>query len=191
MVLTVTYRRHIWFLQLHICMFQVTTATTLMENNIDEQLIMNRTGHRSLTAVRLYKRPSSQAQKAISDLLQPPKPKNPCTVPSECPGAPPEKDASCVIESATSTMSSSVCQSVEGRSSNLEGSNIGIQSQNANIQNATVLGNVTLPKDCSLNINTPSASISPGDSDIVPRSPDDKMITINVRRADKFGTIQL
>ena len=102
-------------------MFQVTTATTLMENNIDEQLIMNRTGHRSLTAVRLYKRPSAQAQKAISDLLQPPKPKDHHTVPSECPGAPPKKDASSVMKSASSSITSTVSQSVEGRSS-LEGS---------------------------------------------------------------------
>ena len=53
-------------------MLQVTTATTLMAGNVDEQLIMERTGHRSIGAVRTYKRPTSDVQKQVSDLLQPP-----------------------------------------------------------------------------------------------------------------------
>ena len=46
-----------------------------MEAGLDEQMIMNRTGHRSIEAVRMYKRPSSVLQKQVSDILQPPAPK--------------------------------------------------------------------------------------------------------------------
>ena len=46
-----------------------------MSENVDEQLIMARTGHRSVGAVREYKRPDSLVQKKISDILQPPRPK--------------------------------------------------------------------------------------------------------------------
>ncbi|XP_071101010.1 uncharacterized protein [Haliotis cracherodii] len=53
---------------------KVTTATRLFHNKVDEQLVQERTGHRSL-AVRAYKRTSKTQQKKISDLLQPPKPK--------------------------------------------------------------------------------------------------------------------
>ena len=56
-------------------LLQVTTATTLMAGNVDEQLIMERTGHRSIGAVRTYKRPTSDVQKQVSDLLQPPVPR--------------------------------------------------------------------------------------------------------------------
>ena len=37
---------------------KVTCATELFKNNVDEQLIMRQTGHRSTDAVRRYKRPS-------------------------------------------------------------------------------------------------------------------------------------
>ena len=56
-------------------LFQVTTATRLMSHRVDEQLVMGRTGHRSVQAVREYKRPDSFLQKEISDILQPPPPK--------------------------------------------------------------------------------------------------------------------
>lgn len=54
---------------------KVTCATELFNNNIDEQLIMKQTGHRSQDAVRKYKRPSAQHEKQVSDILQPPAPK--------------------------------------------------------------------------------------------------------------------
>lgn len=38
-------------------------------------MVMTRTGHRSTTAVRCYKRPGSSLEKEVSDLLQPPMPK--------------------------------------------------------------------------------------------------------------------
>lgn len=50
-----------------------TCATTLFNNGVDEQLICERTGHRS-NAVRAYKRPSPDQQVQISGLLDPPKP---------------------------------------------------------------------------------------------------------------------
>ena len=54
---------------------KVTCATELFNNNIDEQLIMKQTGHRSQDAVRKYKRPSVQHDIQVSDILQPPVPK--------------------------------------------------------------------------------------------------------------------
>ena len=46
-------------------------ATTLFNENIDEQLIKRQTGHKS-DAVRAYKRPCSSHDVAVSDALQPP-----------------------------------------------------------------------------------------------------------------------
>ena len=54
---------------------KVTCATELFRNNIDEQLIMKQTGHRSQDAVRRYKRPSTEHELKVSDVLQPPEPK--------------------------------------------------------------------------------------------------------------------
>jgi hypothetical protein len=52
---------------------KVTCATRLFERNVDEQLIMRQTGHRS-NAVRLYKRPSSDHVRMVSSILQAPSP---------------------------------------------------------------------------------------------------------------------
>ena len=54
---------------------KVTCATELFKNNVDEQLIMQQTGHRSTDAVRAYKRPTVEHTKAVSAYLQPPPPK--------------------------------------------------------------------------------------------------------------------
>lgn len=48
---------------------RATAATRLFEEGVDEQLISEKTGHRS-TAVRSYKRTSNQQQEHISDLVQ-------------------------------------------------------------------------------------------------------------------------
>lgn len=53
---------------------KVTCATKLFNMDVDEQLIKQRTGHRS-DAVRLYKRTSNGQQKRISEILEPPSPK--------------------------------------------------------------------------------------------------------------------
>ncbi len=50
---------------------KVTCATQLFASNIDEQLIMRQTGHRS-QAVRAYKRPGAEHEVAVSSVLQPP-----------------------------------------------------------------------------------------------------------------------
>ena len=49
-----------------------TCATALYQAGIDEQEIMERTGHRS-TAVRVYKTSNSEMQKNVSSVLNPPK----------------------------------------------------------------------------------------------------------------------
>ena len=50
---------------------KVTCATELFAKNVDEQLIMCQTGHRS-SAVRLYKRPTAEHNQMVSSILQPP-----------------------------------------------------------------------------------------------------------------------
>ncbi len=48
---------------------RATTAARLYQSGVDEQLVMERTGHRSLEGVRNYKRTSSQQKEALSDIL--------------------------------------------------------------------------------------------------------------------------
>ncbi|XP_070554961.1 uncharacterized protein [Ptychodera flava] len=56
---------------------KVTAATSLYKQGFDEQLIKERTGHRSDDGLRAYKRTCSSLQKNVSDALQPPKPPDP------------------------------------------------------------------------------------------------------------------
>ena len=48
---------------------RATTATRLYHSNLDEQLIMERTGHRSIEGIRNYKRTSERQHQAVSQLL--------------------------------------------------------------------------------------------------------------------------
>ena len=57
---------------------RATAATPLYSPGVDEQLVMERTGHRSTKGIRLYKWTSSEQQEAISDILNNVA-KKPCT----------------------------------------------------------------------------------------------------------------
>ena len=46
---------------------RVTTATRLFQSGVDEQLIMDRTGHRGLDGVRTYKRISDKQKECITN----------------------------------------------------------------------------------------------------------------------------
>ena len=48
---------------------RATAATRLYHAGVDEQMVMERTGHCSLEGVRTYKRTSKQQRAAISDIL--------------------------------------------------------------------------------------------------------------------------
>ena len=48
---------------------RASTATRLYDSGIDEQLVMEQTGHRSLPGVRSYKRTSTHHREALSDIL--------------------------------------------------------------------------------------------------------------------------
>ena len=48
---------------------RATSATRLYAAGTDEQLIMERTGHRSIKGVRSYKRTSEEQEQGISDIL--------------------------------------------------------------------------------------------------------------------------
>lgn len=48
---------------------RVTNATRLFQSGVDEQLIMTRTGHRSIEGVRTYKRVSDEQKQALSEVL--------------------------------------------------------------------------------------------------------------------------
>ena len=50
---------------------RVTCATVLYHNDFSDQLIKERTGHRSLEALHKYKRTSSDQQYIVSKALQP------------------------------------------------------------------------------------------------------------------------
>ncbi len=49
---------------------RVTAATRLYQAGVDEQLIMKRTGHRSIEGIRLYKRVSDIQEQAVSAIIQ-------------------------------------------------------------------------------------------------------------------------
>lgn len=51
---------------------RATTASRLFHNGVDEQLIMERTGHHSLDGIRSYKRTSTDQVIALSDILNAP-----------------------------------------------------------------------------------------------------------------------
>ena len=46
-----------------------TAATRLYQSGVDEQLIMEKTGHRSLEGVCSYKRTSTEQREALSDIM--------------------------------------------------------------------------------------------------------------------------
>lgn len=48
---------------------RVTSATRLFQSGVEEQLIMSRTGHRSVEGVRTYKRTSTEQKEALSKVL--------------------------------------------------------------------------------------------------------------------------
>ena len=49
---------------------RATAATRLYQSGIDEQLVMERTGHRSLEGVRSYKRTSDTQREVSSDITK-------------------------------------------------------------------------------------------------------------------------
>ena len=49
---------------------RATAASRLYRKGIDEQLIMERTGHRSIEGIRSYKRTDQQQQIEVSNILQ-------------------------------------------------------------------------------------------------------------------------
>lgn len=56
-------------------LLRATAATRLYQSGVDEQLVMERTGHRSLEGVRTYKRTSDVQREALSDILNSKKPR--------------------------------------------------------------------------------------------------------------------
>ena len=50
-------------------LLRVTNATRLFQSGVDEQLIMARTGHRSVEGVRSYKRISHEQRQTLSEVL--------------------------------------------------------------------------------------------------------------------------
>ena len=54
---------------------RATAATRLYESGVDEQLVMERTGHRSLEGVRSYKRTTDTQREALSNILNSKRPR--------------------------------------------------------------------------------------------------------------------
>ena len=53
---------------------RATATSRLYQSGVDEQLVMERTGHRSVEGVRSYKRTSEKQRQALSDILNQPAP---------------------------------------------------------------------------------------------------------------------
>ena len=63
---------------------RATAATRLYQAGLDEQLIMETTGHQRLDGVRNYKRTSVEQQQVVSDILSlAKKPRNECSGPND------------------------------------------------------------------------------------------------------------
>ena len=62
---------------------RATATSRLYHCGVDEQLIMERTGHRSLEGVRSYKRTSNTQRENLSSILNQEKPHNHSTTPHE------------------------------------------------------------------------------------------------------------
>ena len=82
---------------------RATTTSRLYHSGVDEQLVMERTGHRSLEGVRSYKRTSDQQREALSDILNRPKRPRTHSVESALQPPPPESLAQTYISSETQT----------------------------------------------------------------------------------------
>ena len=80
---------------------RATTASRLFHASVEEQLIMERTGHRSLEGIRSYKRTSEDQREALSDVLNSGSKKMKLTVTPQLPSALP------VQQSKTSTQEES------------------------------------------------------------------------------------
>ena len=84
---------------------RVTSATRLFQKGVDEQLIMCRTGHRSIDGVRKYKRISENQNADTSNIL------NSCTNGVESPQPiclPPSSKKCCTSESSSTLSMSSI-----------------------------------------------------------------------------------
>ena len=58
---------------------RATTATRLYQAGIDEQIVMDHTGHKSVDGIRSYKRTSETQRKNVSNILNSNTPKKMCT----------------------------------------------------------------------------------------------------------------
>ena len=59
---------------------RATAATRLYQSRVDEQLVMERTGHRSIDGIRSYKRTADFQRENVSDILNCNGSKRVCTV---------------------------------------------------------------------------------------------------------------
>ena len=82
---------------------RATTTSRLYHSGVDEQLVMERTGHRSLEGVRSYKRTSDQQRETLSDILNHPKRPRTHSVESALQPPPPESLAQTYISTETQT----------------------------------------------------------------------------------------
>jgi len=81
---------------------RATTATRLYQAGVDEQLVMERTGHQSLEGVRSYKRTSKAQQENLSDIL------NGCTSSSTATSVEDKPEMSLVLRPNTEIIFSSI-----------------------------------------------------------------------------------
>ena len=141
---------------------RATAATRLYQAGVDEQLIMEKTGHRSLEGVRSYKRTSSVQQENMSDILSLKKKKcqpssNALVKPEKCP--PPVSDA--VKLKCLPSTSNTICQptaSADASSALLSSTNISNQQLMIHPDNLDHMFNLNSCTSVNINVNINSKS---------------------------------
>ena len=84
---------------------RATSASRLYQSGVEEQQIMERTGHRSLEGVRSYKRTSDEQREALSDILNCPSTFGPAKIPRTEPTPRPAPITSTSVSSDTLQLS--------------------------------------------------------------------------------------
>lgn len=118
---------------------RVTSATRLFQSGTDEQLIMSRTGHRSVEGVRAYKRVGDEQRKELSEILN-----------SATNGIPETKKRKICNETSTAVQSSS---DIASSSSTSSSSNTAVATYVASSSSPSLVPTLNITGCTTVNIN--------------------------------------
>ncbi len=118
---------------------RATTATRLYQAGVDEQLVMERTGHQSLEGVCSYKHTSEAQQANLSDIL------NGSSTSSMTAADQPQSDPSYALDIHSQKKNSDVCLSATSNSTNSLAMKV-VQPVSFNLQSCSVTINYMHPR---------------------------------------------